>query len=77
VRFDRRTIGMHKQTLHKELYDPFAHYTRGVLLFDEEKFKFIAYRMPYVELDNKTWKTEQAFQADYRKMVAKKYSIAD
>lgn len=70
-------MSMQKQTVHKELYDPFAHYTRGVLLYDKKEFKFIAYRMPYVELDHKTWKTEQAFQADYRKMVARKYSIFD
>lgn len=67
---------MHKQTIHKELYDPFAHYTRGVLLFDQETFKFVAYRMPYIELDNKTWKTEQAFSAEYNKLVERKYSLA-
>lgn len=67
---------MHKQTIHKELHDPFAHYTRGVLLFDQETFKFVAYRMPYVELDNKTWETEQAFRVDYQRMVKKKYAIS-
>ena len=68
---------MHKQTIHKELHDPFAHYTRGILLFDQETFKFVAYRMPYVELDNKTWKTEQAFRADYQRVVDKKYAMRD
>jgi hypothetical protein len=66
---------MHKQNAHKELYDPFAHYTRGILYFDEEMFTFIAYRMPYLELDKKTWKTEQAFTADYQRLVARKYSV--
>lgn len=66
---------MHKQITHKELYDPFAHYTRGVLYFDEDRFRFTAYRMPYLELDKKTWKTEQAFTADYNRMIARKYSI--
>lgn len=66
---------MHKQIIHKELCDPFAHYTRGVLLFDQKTFKFVAYRMPYVELDKKTWKTEQAFTADYQRVVEKKYSL--
>jgi hypothetical protein len=65
---------MHKHTAHKELSDPFAHYTRGILYFDEETFTFIAHRMPYLELDNKTWKTEQAFTADYQRMVARKYT---
>lgn len=66
---------MHKQTVHKELHDPFAHYTRGILYFDNKRFKFIAYRTPYLELDNMTWKTEQAFTADYQRMVARKYSV--
>lgn len=66
---------MHTQTIHKELYDPFTHYTRGVLLFDQETFKFVAYRMPYVELDKKTWQTEQAFTADYQRVVEKKYAL--
>ena len=66
---------MHKQTPHKELYDPFAHYTRGVLYFDEETYTFIAYRTPYQELDKKTWKTERAFTADYNRLIARKYSV--
>jgi hypothetical protein len=65
---------MHKPTAHKELYDPLTHYSRGVLFFDEDAFRFIAYRMPYQELDKKTWKTEQAFNADYHRMVARKYA---
>ena len=65
---------MHQQTVHKELYDPFAHYSRGILRFDEDKFTFVAYRMPYLELDKKTWKTEQAFTADYQRVIARKYS---
>ena len=65
---------MHKQAPHKELYDPFAHYTRGVLYFDEETYTFIAYRTPYQELDKKTWKTERAFTADYNRLIARKYS---
>jgi len=68
---------MHQQTAHKELYDPFAHYARGALFFDQKTFKFVAYRMPYVELDNKTWKTEQAFRADYQRVVDKKYAMRD
>jgi hypothetical protein len=59
----------------KELYDPFAHYIRGVLLFDEETYTFTAYRMPYVELNAKSWETEQAFTADYNRLIARKYSI--
>ena len=47
---------MHKLTPHKELYDPFYHYTRGVLYFDEERYTFTAYRMPYKELDDKSWR---------------------
>ena len=65
---------MHKQVEYKELHDPFAHYTRGVLYFDKETFTFIAYRMPYQELDRKTWRTEQAFMADYQQIIARKYS---
>jgi hypothetical protein len=67
---------MHKAVTHKELQDPFvAHYTRGVLLYDDEKFTFIAYRMPYQDLNDKSWKSEQAFTADYRRMIAKKYMV--
>ena len=66
---------MHKHTTHKELRDPFAHYTRGVLHFDDEAFTFTAYRVPYKELDDKKWKSERAFTADYRRMVARKYTI--
>ena len=50
---------MHKPSPHKELYDPNYHYTRGVLYFDEERYTFTAYRVPYQDLDNKSWKTEQ------------------
>jgi len=64
---------MHKQTIHKELHDPFAHYTRGVLVFDKERFTFIAYRVPYMELNKKSWKTEQEFTDDYRRLIARKY----
>ena len=65
---------MHKQTAHKEFFDPFSHYSRGVLYFDEETFTFTAYRMPYQELDKKSWKTEQAFTDDYNRLIARKYS---
>lgn len=65
---------MQKQSTHKELYDPFAHYSRGVLSFDEERYTFTAYRTPYQALDKKTWKTERAFTADYNRMIARKYS---
>jgi len=68
---------MHKPAPYKEICDPFYHYTRGVLYFDEERFSFTAYRVPYQELDSKTWETEQEFTADYRRMVARKYSIVD
>jgi len=66
---------MHKQTPHKELYDPITHYSRGVLYFDEATYTFTAYRVPYLELDTKTWRTEQAFTADYRRMIARKYNV--
>lgn len=65
---------MHKQTEHKEFYDPFAHYIRGVLSFDDDNYTFVAYRMPYKELDNRTWESEQAFTADYQRLIARKYS---
>ena len=65
---------MHKHSIQKEFYDPFTHYSRGVLYFDEEIFTFIAYRMPYRELDDRTWKTEQAFTADYQRVIARKYA---
>ena len=68
-------MSSHKHTPHKEFYDPFAHYIRGVLSFDDESFTFVAYRMPYVELNDKKWDTEQAFLNDYRRMIAKKYVI--
>lgn len=66
---------MHKPSPHKELHDPFYHYTRGVLYFDEEQYTFTAYRVPYQELDSKSWKTEQAFTADYQRMIERKYSV--
>jgi hypothetical protein len=66
---------MHKHHTHKELHDPFAHYTRGVLHFDDEIFTFTAYRMPYQELDNKKWQSEGAFTADYQRMIARKYAV--
>ena len=65
---------MHNSSSHKELYDPLYHYARGVLCFDEEQFTFTAYRVPYLELDHKSWKTEKAFKADYRRLIEKKYS---
>ena len=65
---------MHKPSPHREFYDPLYHYTRGVLYFDEEEFTFTAYRVPYQALDNNSWKTEQAFAEDYRRMIQKKYS---
>jgi hypothetical protein len=65
---------MHKQTPHKELYDPFTHYSRGMLYFDKETYTFVAYRMPYLPLDKKTWKTERAFTADYQRMIVRKYA---
>ena len=65
---------MQEHTAHKDMYDPFAHYIRGVLLFDEETFTFIAYRLPYLELNEKTWDTEQAFIADYKQLIARKYT---
>jgi len=66
---------MQKHTIHKEIYDPFAHYTRGVLTFDEEKYTFVAHRVPYVGLNQKSWKTEKAFTADYRRMIARKFVV--
>ena len=66
---------MQNQTTHKEFYHPFGHYTRGILFLDEDVFKFRAYRVPYLELDQKTWETEQEFVADYRQLIVSKYSI--
>ena len=66
---------MHKQTTSKEFYDPFGHYARGILYLDEDVFKFRAYRVPYLELDKKSWETEQDFIADYQQLVIRKYSI--
>jgi hypothetical protein len=65
---------MQKHTTHREMYDPFAHYIRGVLFFNEETFTFKAHRVPYLELNEKTWETEQAFIDDYSKLIARKYS---
>ena len=65
---------MRKQTLHKELHDPFHHYVRGILFFDGEKFTFTAHRAPYLKLNKETWETEQVFMADYRRLIARKYS---
>ena len=64
---------MHKLTPHRELYDPYYHYTRGVLYFDKERYTFTAYRMPYKELDNKSWQMEKAFKADYCQLIDRKY----
>ena len=66
---------MHHQTTPKEFYDPYSHYSRGILYLDEEVFKFRAYRVPYLALDQKTWETEQEFVADYRQLIVSKYSI--
>ncbi len=66
---------MHKPTPHKELQDPFYHYTRGVLYFDEEHFTFTAYRMPYQELNDKSWTTEREFQADYLRLIEKRFLV--
>jgi len=66
---------MHKPSPHKELYDPHYHYTRGVLYFDEDHFTFTAYRVPYQDLDNRSWETEQAFTEDYRRLVLRKYTV--
>jgi len=66
---------MHNQSTHKKIYDPFAHYTRGVLIFDNGKYHFTAYRVPYQELNDRTWKTEQAFNVDYRRLVERKYNL--
>lgn len=68
---------MHKQTTYKELYDPFSHYTRGILCFDKKRFTFVAYRVPYLVLDKKSWKTEGEFDADYRSLVNRKYAQSD
>ena len=32
---------MHKPSPHKELYDPYYHYTRGVLYYDKNHFTFV------------------------------------
>ena len=65
---------MHKPSPHKEFFDPHYHYTRGVLYYDEDHFTFTAYRLPYLELDSKSWETEQEFKADYQRVVEKKYT---
>ena len=68
---------MHKQNVHKELYDPFSHYSRGMLCCEKHTFTFTAYRAPYAELDGKSWETERAFIADYQRMIARKYDPAE
>ena len=68
---------MQEQVPHKEIHDPFAHYTRGVLFFSNNRFTFVAYRVPYMELNDRTWKTEQDFLADYHALVARKYTITE
>lgn len=70
-----QNVKMQHQVPHKELHDPFAHYTRGVLFYDKNRFTFIAYRVPYRELNDRTWDTEQDFMADYHELVARKYSL--
>ncbi len=65
---------MHKYTIHKEIQDPFAHYARGVLLYEKNRFTFVAYRVPYQELNGKSWDSEAAFQHEYRQLVARKYA---
>lgn len=65
---------MRKPISYKELNDPFSHYTRGVLYYDDGSFTFVAYRVPYLELDSKTWKTEREFKADYHRLIARKYA---
>jgi hypothetical protein len=64
---------MHNTT-QKEIQDPFAHYARGVLLYEKNRFTFIAYRVPYQELNGKSWDSEAAFQNEYRQLVARKYA---
>lgn len=64
---------MQKRTAHKEIYDPLTHYVRGILYFDGETFTFTSYREPYRKLNNKKWETEQAFMADYRRLIAGNY----
>ena len=66
---------MQEQVPHKEIHDPFAHYTRGVLFYSNDRFTFVAYRVPYMELNDRSWKTEQDFLADYHELVARKYAI--
>lgn len=66
---------MREQVLHKEIHDPFAHYTRGVLFYDKKHFTFVAHRVPYRELNDRTWETEQDFMADYHALVARKYAL--
>jgi hypothetical protein len=63
------------QIPHRKLRDPFAHYLRGELFFDGEKFTFTAHRVPYLKLDDKAWDSEPAFMADYREAVTRKYSV--
>lgn len=66
---------MQEQVPHKEIQDPFTHYARGVLLYDEDQFTFVAYRVPYAELNGKSWDSEAAFQSEYRRLVARKYAV--
>ena len=65
---------MQKRIAHKDLHDPFAHYLRGILYFDGEKFTFTAHREPYRKLNKKTWESERAFVADHQRLIARKYS---
>jgi len=64
---------MQKRIAHKDLHDPFAHYLRGILYFDGESFTFTAHRVPYLKLDKESWESEQAFMADYRRLIAREY----
>jgi hypothetical protein len=66
---------MQKHTPYKELYDPCAHYVRGVLCFDKDKFTFTAYRTPYLTLNEKTWDSEQAFTEEYRQLIESRFSM--
>jgi len=61
-------------TTEKVIQDPFAHYARGVLLFEKNRCTFVAYRVPYQELNGKSWDSEAAFQNEYRQLVARKYA---
>ena len=59
----------------KEIYDPVFHYVRGILHYENHAYHFTAYRQPYIELNEKSWRSIKSFRADYQKVVIRKYRL--